>query len=194
MKKFLFVGLFAFALSAAFAGEKDLAASSSSASSQADNRYSFMDSHLGQSVKESKHYKGKGFFSIVFCNNKRGAPGIVYCDKPSSSGDDGLPTTTLWHVDDKLAKIVYVFHQSDYAGLVRSITAKYGEPKTSTDVETQNRMGAKFTGTNHTWSNGSSTIITVEYYGQIDQSVVIVTDSVLGPELDKRLPNDDPKI
>jgi hypothetical protein len=188
MKHLLLVFLLVLAIPAAFAGDKE-----QPTYSQTDIRYSFMGHHLGQSVKETKHFKGKGLFSIVFCDSKRSVPGIVSCNMPTS-GQDDLEKTILWHVDDKLAKIIHVFSQSDYSGMVRSITAKYGEPTTSVDVETQNRMGAIFTGTNHTWSNGSSSIDTLEYYGQIDQSVVIITDSVLGPALDKRLPNNDPKI
>ncbi|HWR36368.1 MAG TPA: hypothetical protein VN622_10915 [Clostridia bacterium] len=154
---------------------------------------SFMRNQLGQSIKDSKRVlKGGNFFAIVMCDGRGNGPGVVVCINSSSGGE--LPKTMLWHVDNKLAKITYIFFEDDYAGMVRALTAKYGASSDATTQEVQNRMGAKFVGTNHTWKSGDTEILSFQYFGTVDQSVVILKDHALNEELDKRMPSSDPKI
>jgi len=162
----------------------------------AQEPYSFMGFTLGQSEESSKHlFPVKGKNNQPRCQNA--GPGTRHCavfkENPATPL---LPFLfQLYFVDDKLALIQYEFSSDEYAGMIRSITAKYGAPTDTKSAAFQNGFGASFNSVDFEWINEVSTIVTHQIYnGSRSRSVVSVSDRQLTAEMVKRQPNTDPKI
>jgi hypothetical protein len=162
----------------------------------AQEAYSFMGFTLGQSEESTKHlFPIKGKNNQPRCQDA--GQGTRHCwVSKENLGPVGLPLLfQLYFVDDKLALIQYDFSSDEYAGMIRSITAKYGAPTDTKSVAFQNGFGASFDSIDCEWINEVSTIVTHQIYnGSRSQSVVSVSDRKLLAEMVKRQPDTDPKI
>jgi hypothetical protein len=132
-----------------------------------------------------------------YCNNDTAGlsgTGLEVCNFDAFDGTS-MRSFTLRFIDGKVAAIVYFFPRGEFPAMGQAIANKYGQPAPPKVNKLENGFGARFDSVQFTWSNSLSEI-TVEQRnpGEIYQSVVAVTHTVLDAEFWKRAAANGPKI
>ena len=98
-------------------------------------------------------------------------------------------------LDDRLAYLYWSFQSDDYQSIIEGLRNKYGAPALVTRQHLQNRMGAKFVGTDCMWTDALGiTLLTHQYTQSLDQSSVSLANSTMLARFKKLRPKPTPDI
>jgi len=77
----------------------------------------------------------------------------------------------LYYYSDKLETISIAFDPKYFSEVAAALTEKYGAGSVTTEA-VQNRIGATFENTIHSWRRGNTTLEATRYAGTLDMSSV----------------------